>query len=298
MTRGLLVFVLSAGFAAGAAPKAAQAVENAPPPVAHLTFSFVQDVKQTGNGEYRGFTDPAPKVKGRGRLEVASGDQVPSSFTEDAIEQSDGGSDKPRAGAPVAIDANVHRTGTITVDVLRRQPDRGLVVSVKEQVESKNPAGACGNFGESTTNCRAIGSASQALPSMTCIIYGDTSLICDPPQSLTSEEYALLNVLGSDFVDASKIDQQGRWTIDLETAAMTKTANYQERAASSGLLTIDGTVSITQKKVKDTANVTYSIGYDLANARPTSVDEHAIEKRGDGEGLITATSHVTLTFVP
>src|SRR5579871_3453215 len=61
--------------------------------------------------------------------------------------------------------------GTITVQVVRKQTDGGLIVSISEQGENTRRA-----------------------PAATCVAYGNTSVICDPDKTVYPEEYTLLQI--------------------------------------------------------------------------------------------------------
>jgi hypothetical protein len=74
-----------------------------------------------------------------------------------------------------SFNASVSDKGTITVDVLREQPnDHGLVVTVSEQAQDNRSAVAA-----------------------TCVVFGNTDVICDPNAKINYEELTLLRFLGS-----------------------------------------------------------------------------------------------------
>ena len=73
--------------------------------------------------------------------------------------------------------------GTMTVDVLREAPDRGLVLVVSEQGEGARRSAAA-----------------------TCAVYGNTTVICDKSKPMNSEEFTLLRFLGVNFFDPTLLD--------------------------------------------------------------------------------------------
>jgi len=68
--------------------------------------------------------------------------------------------------------------GTMTVGILAKQSDGGLIVSISE-----------------------AGEQTRRAPAATCVVYGNTRVICDPNKTVYSEEYTLLRFLGPNFVD-------------------------------------------------------------------------------------------------
>ena len=56
--------------------------------------------------------------------------------------------------------------GTISVNVIREQSDRGLVISVSEQAQGQR----------------------SALP-VTCVVFGNTNMLCDPNGKVNAEEW-------------------------------------------------------------------------------------------------------------
>lgn len=83
--------------------------------------------------------------------------------------------------------------GTITVDVLQAVNDpkgKALVVSVSEQARGDR----------------------SAVP-VSCIIYGDGTLLYDANQKVNDEERALLKYLGRDFFDTARLDANNHWQV-------------------------------------------------------------------------------------
>ena len=78
--------------------------------------------------------------------------------------------------------------GTMTVDIKGRQADGGLIVSISEQGENLRKA-----------------------PPATCVVYGNTNVICDPNKTVYTEEYTLLRFLGANFIDPNQIDPNKHW---------------------------------------------------------------------------------------
>ncbi len=68
--------------------------------------------------------------------------------------------------------------GTMTVGILGKQSDGGLIVSISE-----------------------AGQQTRRAPPATCVVYGNTRVICDPNKTVYTEEYTLLRFLGQNFVE-------------------------------------------------------------------------------------------------
>lgn len=105
-------------------------------------------------------------------------------------------------GAPSGIASSTAGTqdqGTITVDVEREQPDRGLVVDISEQANGRRSA-----------------------PSATCVVFGNTHIICDPNKKINAEELTLLTL--------PRLELRGCDPARLQTAL----ANRAEHAAFYG----------------------------------------------------------------
>jgi hypothetical protein len=155
--------------------------------------------------------------------------------------------------------------GTITVDEMRLQPDNGMIVSISEQA----------------TNNRSE-------PPATCVVYGNTNVICDPSLRLNDEEMTLLRYLGTNFVDPSALDAKQHWRVaDSSEATYNVTADYTISKNDGGKLTIseDRTIKDTSARPK-TTNISATIVYDAPKAVPNSVDVYAIEREGSGVGQI------------
>ena len=75
--------------------------------------------------------------------------------------------------------------GTMTVQIIGKQPDGGLIVNISE-----------------------IGQNTRRAPAATCVVYGNTRVICDPNKTVYTEEYTLLRFLGLNFVDPSQLDAE------------------------------------------------------------------------------------------
>jgi hypothetical protein len=192
------------------------------------------------------------------------------------------GSTGTTAGAPTSsgsasgmssFNASVNDKGTITVDVLREQPnDRGLVVTVSEQAQdSRSAVGA------------------------TCVVFGNTDVICDPNAKITYEELTLLRFLGSNFVDPNQLDAKQHWKVGESNGTYSVSADYTIASNAKGVMKIseDRIVSPTKS---ETSTVNSTIGYDFNRQIPTAITEYAIERRERGEQYTTTKTETVLSL--
>ncbi|MEO6834632.1 MAG: hypothetical protein ABI231_01820 [Candidatus Tumulicola sp.] len=195
----------------------------------HLVYSFTYGTQ----------TDLEVKSSGIGAGGGASGSSGSSDFTGGVGDQ-----------------------GTITVDVVAEQPDKGLVIKVSEQAQKTRSAGAA-----------------------TCVVYGSTGVICDPNATVNPEEMALIRFLASNFVDPGSIDAKQHWTIQNSTPQYSVAADYTIAKDADGLMTIDENRVIKEQQPSiTTTNINTTIGYDFNRTIPTSVNEYSIERNQEGMG--------------
>ncbi|HEY1976768.1 MAG TPA: hypothetical protein VGG89_09500 [Candidatus Baltobacteraceae bacterium] len=163
--------------------------------------------------------------------------------------------------------------GTITVDIMQEQPDSGLVVVVSEQ-------------GQDTRNAEPA----------TCVVFSDTTLICDPNKRFNSEELTLLRFLGSHFVDPNNLDAKSHWHVQRDGPTSTS-ADYTISKNTNGAMTID-----EQRIVKEngahpqTTNINATVGYDFNKSIPTTVTEYLIQRSEQAEQYNTIKSETVLTL--
>jgi hypothetical protein len=163
--------------------------------------------------------------------------------------------------------------GSIVVDVVREQPDSGLVVVVSEQ-----------------------GQDTRKAPPSTCVVFGDTTTICDPNQKVTAEELTLLRFLGAHFVDPNNLDAKGHWHVERDGQTST-IADYTLSKNNNGAMVIDEVRVEKENSAKPyTANINSTIGYDFNRSIPTSVTEYSIQRSEQGEQYNTVKSETTLSL--
>jgi hypothetical protein len=182
------------------------------------------------------------------------------------------------SGSGVVQDYNgsMQDKGTITVDIMREQPDTGLVVKISEQATETRRASAA-----------------------TCVVYGTTNLICDPNATINSEELTLLRFIGRNFIDPNKLDEKGHWRLDQSNAAESTTSDYSLAPGKNGIVSIQ-----ESRVIKDfggrpvTTDVTTSIVYDMNRQIPTSVQEYAVRRESSSvAGLMKTTIQTSLNLV-
>jgi hypothetical protein len=150
--------------------------------------------------------------------------------------------------------------GTMTVDVIGLQPDQGLVVNISEQ-----------------------GEYTRRAPPATCVVYGDTRVICDPSKTVYQEEYTLLRFLGTNFVDPSRLDANKHWAIDQNGQINTIKADYSVTSDANGTMQISETRKIIPNGGGSlTTDIQTKIGYDIARSVPISIDEYTTQRQDNG----------------
>ena len=201
------------------------------PPMRHLVYSFTYGVQQR----------------------VTSRDSSPQG-TDPNGNLSGGSSGMSHYGG------NLTDKGSMVVDVLREQPDKGLVVVISEQAESTRKA-----------------------PPATCVVYASTQVICDPNKTVNPEEYTLLRFLASNFVDPNILDANKHWGFDSSSGGNALKADYTIEHSEGTLMTIDEVRNVKQTGTGGmTTNVQSKIGYDYGRLVPTSIDEYVTQRAEGG----------------
>lgn len=162
--------------------------------------------------------------------------------------------------------------GTMTVQIERVQSDGGLIVSISEAGENTRRA-----------------------PAATCVVYGNTSVICDPNKTVYPEEYTLLRFLGTNFVDPSQLDANRHWAISQPSGGGdTVTAGYTINSNNNGAMQISETRTIRPaSKSSVETDINTKIGYDFTRTVPTSIDEYSTQRQENGTVGSTKTIYQT-----
>jgi hypothetical protein len=187
-----------------------------------------------------------------------------------------GGNDPTQSNGISHYRGSLDDKGTMTVDIIRQQPDGGLVVSIGEQGENVHRA-----------------------PPATCVVYGNTNVICDPDKTVYTEEYTLLRFLGSNFVDPNQLDASRHWSVAQNGANMNVKSDYIINSNNNGIMQIGEKRTIRQTGGGSlTTDVQTKIGYDFKRLVPTSVDEYVTQRHDNGVvGTSTTIYQTTLNLV-
>jgi len=152
--------------------------------------------------------------------------------------------------------------GTMTVNILATQSDGGLIVSISED-----------------------GQQTRRAPAATCVVYGNTRVICDPNKTVYTEEYTLLRFLGQNFVDPANIDAKRQWQVVQDSPTLKVTADYVIGPTTTSDVQISETRKIvTPGQSNVTTDVETKIGYDMSRIVPTTVQEYVTQRRSRRQG--------------
>jgi hypothetical protein len=167
--------------------------------------------------------------------------------------------------------------GTMTVQVVGTEQDGGLVVNISE-----------------------AGQQTRRAPAATCVVYGNTRVICDPNKTVYTEEYTLLRFLGQKFVDPNQLDANKHWAATgLSNPSLTVTADYSINGNNNGQMQIGEKRIVKATGVGHlTTDVETKIGYDFNRSLPVTVDEYAAQYTDGGlKGTSTTIYQTTLNLV-
>jgi hypothetical protein len=167
----------------------------------------------------------------------------------------------------VDYSAGQNDRGTIDIDVMSVEQDTGLVVKVSELSDKDRDAAPA-----------------------TCVVYGNTNVVCDPNAKINAEEFAVIRLLGRSFVDPSQIDANNHWRVANTGPQLSVTSDYTIDKAASGILQIT-TQRVTQQggALGFTANADGKITYDTNRTIPTAVFDDEITRSQEGSGQYNTT---------
>jgi hypothetical protein len=167
--------------------------------------------------------------------------------------------------------------GTMTVQVVGTEQDGGLVVNISEAGQQVRRASAA-----------------------TCVVYGNTRVLCDPNKTVYTEEYTLLRFLGGKFVDPSQLDANKHWALTgLSSPGLAVSADYSLNSNDNGQMEI-GEKRIVKASGAGhlTTDIEAKIGYDFNRSLPVSVNEYAAQYTDGGlKGTSTTIYQTTLQLV-
>jgi hypothetical protein len=169
-----------------------------------------------------------------------------------------------------SFDGPQSRSGKIAVRVLREQAGGGLVLEVSEVLA---PHGAT--------------------DPVTCVAFGDTTVVCDPSREVNPEVSMLLATLGKDFVDPSRLDAARHWRIDPHAAYGT-IADYSIVRSAGTMLEISESGIRTRSGSPLKATLNANIEYDAARSLPISLEASTVEQIRGGVVSETISTHTAL----
>lgn len=245
--------ILSVALVAALLPTPALAVTNTPAtPQRHLVYTFTYGESTDRQVHTSGIAEPMSGSNSTG-TNTGGSPGVPSGM----VDYTGGLGDK----------------GTITADVMREQPDSGLVVVVSEQ-----------------------GQETRRAEPATCVVFSDTTIICDPNKSVNPEELTLLRFLGTHFVDPNNLDAKGHWHVERQGLVSTS-ADYTIAKNENGAMTIDEVRIVKEGGAQpSTTDINSTVGYDFNKQIPVSITEYVIQRNEQGESYNTTKTETTLSL--
>jgi hypothetical protein len=191
------------------------------------------------------------------------------SFTYESRQHGAPSNDPGTSGAS-SYTGKLDDMGTMTVDVLREAPDRGLVVVISEQ-----------------------GQGARRSTATTCAVYGNTTVLCDKAKAMNSEEYTLLRFLGVTFFDPTLLDAKQHWSVGQQADRLKMSADYVV-SSSGDPMTIEET-----RHVEDTSTGSITVDtqtklvYSPKRLLPLEIDEYATEEQHSGVIGVSSTTYQT-----
>jgi hypothetical protein len=146
-----------------------------------------------------------------------------------------------------AIAGVVADKGQISVDYLGVESDGGLVVNVSEAAH-----------------------ATRTLAATTCVVYANTNVLCGSA-NVNPEEYSIIRTLSPKFFDATALDANRHWKVEVANAGVS--IDFTAAPGANGVLSIDS--KRVEKSVSgDLTNAEGKYTYEIARFLPTSIKEY------------------------
>jgi hypothetical protein len=166
--------------------------------------------------------------------------------------------------------------GTMTVNLIQQSSDGGLVVQISEQGENIHRA-----------------------PLATCVVYGNTNVLCDPNKTVYTEEYTLLRFLGSNFFDPTQLDAKKHWSIVQNGGKVNVSADYTVNGDNNGMMQIGENRTVRAPGGGSlTTDIQTRVDYDSKRSVPTFIDEYVTQRHDNGVvGTSTTIYQTTLNLV-
>lgn len=167
-------------------------------------------------------------------------------------------------------------SGTLTIDVVREQPDKGVVLTVAESADN----------------------AEHRTRATTCVVYGNTTTICDPNGTVEPEAIELVRVLGANFVDPALIDAKQHWQLSNAGSDSSTVSNFSIVRNADGIMSINEDRQITYSGARrGSAEGTSTIAYDFNRTLPTALHSVVTGRIQAGSDYRDVRTDVTLSLV-
>jgi len=184
------------------------------------------------------------------------------STTSDLTEQTSGLQGGPESGMK-HYGAGGQDQGTVTVDITGVQSDGGLIVSVSEAARDTRSAAP-----------------------VTCAVYGDTRVICEPDQKVNEEEFSVLRFMGRQFLDPSKLDNHEHWHLASDSSGFSMTSDFTVNGGTSAAQNIsETTVYKSSGSEPFTTTTDGKLVYDVDKTIPLYISQDSTSRQTRGMGM-------------
>ena len=182
--------------------------------------------------------------------------------TSDLTEHTSGLEGGPKSGMK-HYGAGSQDQGTVTIDVTGVQTDGGLIVSVSEAARDTRSAAA-----------------------VTCAVYGDTRVICEPDKKVNEEEFAVLRFMGRQFLDPNKLDDHQHWHIASDSGGYSVASDFTVNGGTSAAQKISETTTFKSSGSSPfTTSTDGKLIYDVDKTIPLYVSQDSTERQSQGMGM-------------
>jgi hypothetical protein len=163
--------------------------------------------------------------------------------------------------------AALNDKGTITIDIMAVQSDTGIDVNVSEASDKSRSADVA-----------------------SCVVYGNTNVLCDPNAKINAEEFAVIALLGRGFVSPAQLDAQNHWRVANSGPQLTVATDFTIDRSTGDIFQISS-VRVTEQRGAQGFSATQNgkITYDNKRTVPTEITEDETTRTTEGSDSYSET---------